>query len=191
MIIGYARVSTQEQDLQMQIDELTKAGCFEIFEEKVTGSKKDRPALNEMLKMLREGDRVVVYKLDRISRSTKHLIELADLFESKGVEFVSIHDNIDTTTAMGRFFFRVMASIAELERDITIERTKSGLAAARARGRKGGRPPVDGKKISTALKMYESKEYSISEITESTGISAPTLYRYINKNKKEPINDNH
>lgn len=188
MIVGYARVSTQDQDLQMQIDALTAAGCIEIFEEKISGKKKDRPALNEMLKMLRSGDRVVVYKLDRISRSTKHLIELADHFEETGVEFVSIKDNIDTSTPMGKFFFRLMASIAELERDITSERTKDGLSAARARGRKGGRPAVDPKKIKTALKMYDSKEYSISEITKAVGISAPTLYRYIDKRDKENNN---
>lgn len=181
MIVGYARVSTQEQNLQMQFDALDKAGCIEIFEEKITGIKKDRPALNEMLKMLRSGDRVVVYKLDRISRSTKHLIELAEHFEQNGIEFVSVMDNIDTSTPTGRFFFRMMASIAELERDITSERTKSGLAAARARGRKGGRPSTDPKKIKTALKMYDSKQYSVSEITKTVGISIPTLYRHIEK----------
>lgn len=181
MIVGYARVSTQEQNLQMQLDALSEAGCFEIFEEKMTGTKKDRPALNEMLKMLREGDRVVVYKLDRISRSTKHLIELAELFDKKGVEFVSLVDNIDTSTPTGRFFFRMMASIAELERDIIVERTKDGLKAARARGRKGGRPTVDKKKLATAIKMYESKDYSISEIVKATGISQASIYRYKNK----------
>lgn len=179
MIVGYARVSTEEQNLAMQLDALTNAGCFEIFEEKMTGTKKDRPALNEMLKMLREGDRVVVYKLDRISRSTKHLIELAELFEEKGVEFVSLKDNIDTSTAMGRFFFRVMASIAELERDIISERTRSGLEAARARGRNGGRPTVDKKKVQLAIKMYHSKDYSINQIVHATGISQATLYRKI------------
>lgn len=179
MIVGYARVSTQDQNLQMQIDALGKAGCIEIFEEKITGSKRDRPELNKMLNMLREGDRVVVYKLDRISRSTKHLIELADFFEEKGVEFVSIQDSIDTSTAMGRFFFRMMASIAEMERDIISERTKAGLSSARARGRKGGRPKVSEKGLETALKMYKSKEYSISEIVKATKISQATLYRYI------------
>jgi DNA invertase Pin-like site-specific DNA recombinase len=183
MIIGYARVSTLDQNLQMQIDALQNAGCFEIFEEKITGTKKDRPALNEMLKMLRPGDRVVVYKLDRISRSTKHLIELIELFEGKGVEFVSIRDNIDTSTALGRFFFRIMASIAELERDIISERTKSGLSAARARGRNGGRPAADKKKIQLALKMYNSKDYSISQIVQATGISQATLYRRLNEVK--------
>lgn len=184
MIIGYARVSTQEQNLQMQIDALSEAGCFEIFEEKISGTKKERPELNAMLKTLRPGDRVVVYKLDRISRSTKHLIELSELFEEKEVEFVSLQDNIDTSTPMGRFFFRVMASIAELERDIVSERTKSGLAAARARGRNGGRPKVNQKKLELAMKMYQSKDYSIKQIVEATGISQATLYRYINDQEK-------
>lgn len=177
MIIGYARVSTQDQNLQMQIDALQEAGCFEIFEEKGTGTKKDRPALNEMLKMLRAGDRIVVYKLDRISRSTRHLIELADMFDEKRVEFVSIHDSIDTSTPTGRFFFRMMASIAELERDIIIERTKAGLQAARIRGRKGGRPKVNPKRLQLALKMYKSRHYSIREIVNAAGISQATLYR--------------
>lgn len=181
MIIGYARVSTQEQNLQMQLDALTEQGCIEIFEEKITGTKKDRPELNLMLKILREGDRVIVYKLDRISRSTKHLIELAEFFDKKGVEFVSVMDNIDTSTPTGRFFFRMMASIAELERDIIVERTKAGLKSARARGRIGGRPQVDSKKIALAIKMYESKDYSISEIVKATGISQASLYRYMKK----------
>jgi DNA invertase Pin-like site-specific DNA recombinase len=180
MIFGYARVSTQEQNLEMQLDALKQYGCERIFQEKMTGTKKERPELDEMLKQLREGDKVVIYKLDRISRSTKHLIELSEHFESKGVQFVSISDSIDTSTPMGRFFFRVMASIAELERDIISERTKAGLKSARARGRKGGRPPVKNKNIELALKMYNSKEYSISEIVKAAGISQATLYRYIN-----------
>lgn len=185
MIVGYARVSTQEQNLQLQLDALEKAGCIEIFEEKMTGTKRDRPALNEMLRMLREGDRVIVYKLDRISRSTKHLIELAELFEEKGVEFVSIRDNIDTSTATGKFFFRMMASIAELERDIISERTKAGLESARARGRKGGRPKAPKKALQTALKMYHSKDYSISEIVKATGISQATLYRALKQQESK------
>lgn len=185
MIFGYARASKQDQNLEMQLDELEKASCWKIYEEKMSGKKKERPQLDEMLNTLREGDRVVVYKLDRISRSTKHLIELAEHFKERGIEFVSIRDNIDTSTPTGRFFFRMMASIAELERDITVERTMDGLAAARARGRKGGRPKTDPKKIKTALKMYDSKQYSIAEITEAVGISAPTLYRYIEKRVKQ------
>ena len=179
MIFGYARVSTQDQNLDMQIDELKKQGCERIYKEKITGTKKDRPELEEMLKTLRAGDTVIVYKLDRISRSTKHLIELSDFFNENNVEFISIQDKIDTSTPMGRFFFRMMSSIAELERDIISERTKGGLASARARGRKGGRPKVDEKKVQLAKKMYDSKEYSISEIVKATGISQATLYRYI------------
>ncbi|MDP4086033.1 MAG: recombinase family protein [Bacillota bacterium] len=177
MIFGYARVSTQEQNLEMQLDALNKYGCERIFREKMTGTKKERPQLEEMMKLLRKGDKIVIYKLDRIGRSTKHLIELSETLEKMGVELVSIVDNLDTSTAMGRFYFRVMASLAELERDIISERTKDGLSSARARGRKGGRPKVPEKKLKLALKMYQSKHYSISEIVTATGISQATLYR--------------
>jgi DNA invertase Pin-like site-specific DNA recombinase len=178
---GYARVSTQEQSLTLQLDALNHYEVNQIFEEKESGKKKNRPQLDELLKILRKDDTVVVYKLDRISRSTKHLIELMEQFEEKGIHFVSIQDKIDTTTAMGRFFFRMLASIAELERDIISERTKDGLVAARVRGRNGGRPKVGSKKILLALKMYESKDYSLSQIKEATGIGATTLYRYLGK----------
>lgn len=177
MIFGYARVSTQDQNLELQLDALNKFGCERIFQEKMTGTRKDRPELEEMIRLLRKGDKIVIYKLDRIGRSTKHLIELSELFEKMGVELVSIMDNLDTSTAMGRFYFRVMASLAELERDIISERTKAGLDAARARGRKGGRPAADNKKVKLALKMYHSKDYSISQIVQATGISQATLYR--------------
>jgi DNA invertase Pin-like site-specific DNA recombinase len=177
MIIGYARVSTIDQNLDLQIDALKNYGCEKIYEEKITGTKKDRPKLAEMMTILRHGDKIVIYKLDRISRSTKHLIDLSEFFEKKGVEFVSIQDSIDTSTPMGRFFFRILASIAELERDIISDRTKDGLASARARGRYGGRPKVQGKKLDIALKMYISKQYSIREIVDATGISQATLYR--------------
>jgi DNA invertase Pin-like site-specific DNA recombinase len=177
MIIGYARVSTIDQNLDLQIDALKKFGCEKIYEEKITGTKKDRPMLAEMMTIIRPKDKIVIYKLDRISRSTKHLIDLSEFFEKKGVEFVSIQDSIDTSTPMGRFFFRILASIAELERDIISDRTKDGLASARARGRFGGRPKVQGKKLDIALKMYKSKQYSIREIVDATGISQATLYR--------------
>lgn len=184
MLIGYARVSTEDQNLDVQLDALKKFGCERIFQEKITTRKKERPQLEEMIKILRSGDKVVIYKLDRISRSTKHLIELAELFESKGVELVSINDSIDTTTPMGRFFFHVMASISELERDIISERTRAALSVARKRGRNGGRPKANEKKVEMALRMYASKEFSISQIVESTGISQATLYRKI-KNLQE------
>lgn len=180
MIFGYARVSTEEQNLNMQIDALTQYGVEKIYKEKLTGTRKDRPQLDELLKVLRNGDKIVVYKLDRISRSTKHLIELSELFNDLGVGFVSINDSIDTSTAMGKFFFRTMASIAELERDIISERTKSGLQAARSRGRKGGRPPKEKDKVEMAIEMYRSKDYTINQITEATGVSKTSLYRYLN-----------
>src|SRR5699024_6008756 len=154
-----------------------------IFQEKVTGAKRERPQLTEMEKILRAGDSVVVYKLDRISRSTKHLIELSETFESLEVNFISLKDNVDTSSSMGKFFFRVMASLAELERDIIIERTRSGLEAARSRGKKGGRPSKDVTSINLALKMYDSKEYSIPQILSASKLSKTTLYRYINKRK--------
>jgi DNA invertase Pin-like site-specific DNA recombinase len=179
MIIGYARVSTIDQNLNMQLDALVKYGCERIYEEKMTGSKKDRPKLAEMMTILRPGDKVVIYKLDRISRSTKHLIDLSEYFNNRGVEFVSIEDSIDTSTPMGRFFFRILASIAELERDIISERTKAGLSSARERGRKGGRPKISKNKIDLAIKMYNSRQYSIKEIIRASGISQATLYRYI------------
>jgi len=179
MIIGYARVSTTDQNLNMQIDALEKYGCERIYREKITGTKKDRPQLAELMTILRPGDKVVIYKLDRISRSTKHLIELSEFFEKKGVEFVSIQDSIDTSTPMGRFFFRILASIAELERDIISERTKTGLESARVRGKIGGRPKINQDKIKLALKMYNSKDYTIKEIVKVVGISQATLYRYL------------
>ena len=177
MRFGYARVSTEEQRLDRQVDALEKAGCERIYLEKASGAKAGRPELEKLLSALRNGDEVVVAKLDRISRSTKHLIELTEKFNEIGVDFISLNDSIDTTTSMGRFFFRVMASIAELERDMIVERTKDGLSAARARGHGGGRPKTSADAISKAKRMHESGKFSISEITEATGISNSTLYR--------------
>lgn len=181
-VFGYARVSTQDQILDLQIDVLEKAGAAVIYKEKITGTRKERPELEQLLKAISKGDSVIVYKLDRISRSTKHLIELVETFEEKEVNFISIQDNIDTSTAMGRFFFRTMASIAELERDIISERTKSGLQSARMRGRNGGRPSKDPKLVERALKLHSSKQYSIKEITDMTGVSKSVLYRALEKN---------
>lgn len=180
-IFGYARVSTQDQNLDLQLDSLEKAGAAVIYKEKMTGTKKERPELEQLLKAISEGDSVVVYKLDRISRSTKHLIELAETFEEKKVNFISIQDSIDTSTAMGRFFFRTMASIAELERDIISERTKSGLQSAKMRGRNGGRPSKDPKLVERALKLHSSNQYSIKEIKDMTGVSKSVLYRALEK----------
>lgn len=183
MNVGYARVSTNEQNLDLQLDALTKADCIKIFEEKTTGKDKERPQLQLMLDMLRPGDRVVVWRLDRIGRNMKHLIELSEYFEKNDIEFVSLQENIDTSTPTGKFFFHMMAALAEFERNMIIEKTNAGLKAARARGRVGGRPKTPEKTIQKALKLYDSKDYSVKEICEMTGISSMTLYRYLNKRK--------
>lgn len=177
MIIGYARVSTLEQSLDMQIDALKKAGCEKIYQEKVSGVKDDRVELQRALDTLRSGDTFVVFKLDRLARSTKKLLEISDHLEQLNVELVSIQDKIDTTTPVGKAMFRMLAVISELERDIIRERTLEGMKAARARGRKGGRPRTDAKRLQKAMTMYKSKQFSLREIQEATGISTATLYR--------------
>ncbi|SFD66707.1 Site-specific DNA recombinase [Bacillus sp. OV194] len=181
MKIGYARVSTLDQNLDMQVDALKEAGCDKIYTEKLSGKRDDRSELTRCLDNLREGDTLVVYKLDRLGRSTFKLLELTAGFEKDDIDFVSIIDGIDTTTPVGKFFFRTMASIAELERDIIVERTQAGLKAARARGRIGGRPSIPQKEIERALKLYETKEYTVPEIVEMTGVSKATLYRSLKK----------
>lgn len=186
MRFGYAWVSTEEQRLDRQVDALEEAGCERIFLEKASGAKASRPELEKLLSALRDGDEVVVVKLDRISRSTRHLIELTERFDEMGVDFISLNDSIDTTTPMGRFFFRIMASIAELERDMIVERTKDGLSAARARGHGGGRPKAPAEAVSKARRMHESGAFSVSEITEATGISKSTLYRSLAREAGEP-----
>ena len=185
MIFGYARVSTQDQHLDLQIDALNKYRVERIFQEKMTGSKKDRPQLEEMLKYVRPGDTIVVWKLDRIGRSMRHLMELVDHFKANDIHFVSLHENIDTSTPTGKLMFNIMASLAEFERDMIAERTRSGLESARARGRKGGRPSKASNKVKMALKMYDSKDYSLPQITEATGVSKTSLYRYIRERNQK------
>lgn len=185
MKVGYARVSTQEQRLDRQVDILERHGCERIFTDKASGARDSRPGLDEMLSFVRAGDVVVVQKLDRIGRSVKNLIELSERFSSMGVDFMSVDEAIDTTTPQGRFFFAVTAAFAEFERDLVSERTKDGLAAARRRGHAGGRPRVDQEKIALARKMHASGDYSGSEIARACGISRSTLYNYLGK-EKEP-----
>ncbi|MTI84342.1 MAG: recombinase family protein [Firmicutes bacterium] len=184
MIFGYARVSTQDQNLNLQTDDLQKYGAERIFQEKITGTRKVRPELENMIQMLREGDTVVVWKLDRIGRSIKHLIDLIEEFKNRKVNFVSIKENIDTSTATGKLIFNIFASLAEFERDIIAERTRAGLTAARARGKKGGRPSKNKDKVELALKMYDSKQYTVNEIIEATSLSKTTFYRYLNQSMR-------
>lgn len=181
MKLGYSRVSTDFQDMLMQIEALKAAGVKEenIYKEHVSGMKKDRPELKKMLEFARQGDEIIVFKLDRISRSLKHLEELVENFHTRGIEFISLHEKIDTTSAMGKFFFRMMGSIAELERDIISERTKEQLSAKKKNGIKLGRPKVDQEKLELALTLYESKRYSVKEIVDKTGISRTTFYEYL------------
>ncbi len=183
MRFGYARVSTKEQKLSLQIDALVDAGCERVFKEKESGTKSERPALMEMLNQLRKGDMVVVWKLDRLGRSLKDLINLVSKFEERGVGFQSLQDNIDTTTPSGKLVFHLFAALAEFERDIISERTKAGLTAARARGRKGGRPKGLSKKAQDkarlAESLYQERNQSINEICDHLDISKPTLYRYL------------
>lgn len=187
MKIGYARVSTDDQNLELQLDALNQYGVAKIYQEKMTSRKIDRPQLDEMLRSLREGDTVVAWKLDRIGRSLKHLIELIEELQSRGIGFVSLKENIDTTSATGRLMLHIIASFAEFERDMLSERTKAGLQAARARGKMGGRPAKKSDKVTMALKMYDSKEYTIQQIKEATGISTTTLYRYRNKRDRVEV----
>ena len=153
--MSYDIVSTHEQNLEMQIDALKQYGCEEIFTEKMSGTKDDRPQLELALKTLRSSDTFVCYKFDRIARSTKKLIEISEFTEQRHVELVSLQDHIDTSTAIGKAMFKMLAVIAELEADIIRERTLVGLASARARGRKGGRPAVGSKNIEKAVKRYD------------------------------------
>lgn len=183
MLFGYARVSTQQQKLDLQLDALKKFGVPEgnIFFEKISGVKNDRPKFSELIKQITKDDTLVVWKLDRVGRSTKHLVELINDFNLKGIHFVSLNENIDTTTAVGKLVFSIFSALAQFESDIIKERTMAGLESARARGRRGGRPKLPDNKIKVAMKMYESKELPINDILDSVGISKTTLYKYINK----------
>ena len=179
MLIGYARVSTEDQDLASQTDELKKCGCKRMFTDKISGTKSDRPGLAEALSHLREGDVLVVWKLDRLGRTVKGLIDLVTQRPGDGVQFRSLTDGIDTRTPAGRFFFHVMASLAEMERELIGERTKAGLAAARKRGRRGGRKRrMTPGKVESARKLLAGG-MPPQEVAQNLGVSIPTLYRWV------------
>ena len=180
MKIGYARVSTEEQNLNRQLDMLNEVGCEKNFEEKISGIKKERPELFRMLEQLRKGDLIIVADLTRLSRSVKDLFQLVEQIKAIGADIKSLKESwMDTSTPQGKLMFTIFAGISQFERDLISQRTIEGLVAARARGKKGGRPPKDEKDIKLALKMYEEKTYSISEITKATGLSKTVLYKYI------------
>ena len=179
--IGYARVSTLDQNLERQLDMLRQYGVDRIFQEKMSGTKRDRPELNKLLAHVTEGDTIVIESLSRLGRSTKDLIELVELLEEKRVQLVSLKEAIDTSTPTGTLLFTLMSAMAQFERDVIAERTQEGLKAARARGRKGGRPRCDIRKLQQALKLYDAGQHTAKEIQELTGITKATLYRAIHE----------
>ena len=190
MKLGYARCSTLDQNLDWQIDALMKEGCDRIFQEKFTGTRKDRPELLRMLDMLREGDTVIICELTRLSRSVKDLFDLVERVEKAGANIKSLKEPwLDTTTPQGRLLFTIFSGVSQFERELIRERTMEGLASARARGRMGGRPGKDKKVVEQALTLYDSRAYSVDEISKTTGISRATLYKYINL-RKEAQNNN-
>ena len=182
-VFGYARVSTEQQNLDRQIDALKQYCCDIIYNEKMTGTKKQRPELMKLLDRMTDGDTVVVESLSRLGRSTKDLIELTELFQSKGVHLVSLKEQIDTSTSTGKLLFTLMSAIAQFERDVIADRTKEGLTAARARGRVGGRPKVNQESVKKAVKLYYTGQYSLAEIEELTGVKKSTLYRYLSRDE--------
>ena len=190
MKIGYARVSTQDQNLDRQRDQLRQDGCERIYEEKESGARSDRPELVRMLDALREGDIVVVAELSRLGRSVRDLFTIVGRISNVGAEIKSLKEPwLDTTTPHGRLLFTFFSGISEFERELIRQRTIEGLAAARARGHKGGHPFLDAKRVDLALKMYDSKTCTVAEITKATGVSKSALYSYlrIRKVDKKPI----
>lgn len=179
MLVGYARVSTEDQNLDLQTDALKSVGCEHLFTDQLSGAAKNRPGLDEALKYLRLGDTFVVWKLDRLGRTVKGLVDLVESLQKKGIQFRSLTDGIDTSTSAGRFFFHVMAALAQMERELIRERTRAGLTAARARGRLGGRKPkMDSSKVKAAKHLLDSG-VPVNEVAKNLGVSRATLYRAI------------
>lgn len=183
-LLGYARVSTSEQDASLQKDALKSAGCLKIFTDRASGSLDRRPQLDRLLDQLRPGDTVVVWRLDRLGRSLKHLIQLIEDLDEKGVGFRSLTEGMDTTTAGGKLIYSIFGALAEFERSLIRERTMAGLASARARGRVGGRPPVmTPEKVRVARQLYDARELTVDEIAKTIGVSRKTVYRHLAENK--------
>lgn len=181
MLIGYARVSTQDQNLELQLQALQDIGCARIFSDKKSGRQKDRKGLEDALSHIRPGDTIVVWKLDRLGRTVKQLVDLVTDLERDGINFKSLTDNIDTTTSAGRFFFHLMASLAQMERELICERTKAGLAAAKRLGRHGGRRrSMTDDKITSAEKLLLTGMLP-RQVAKSLGVSLATLYRWVPK----------
>ena len=182
MRIGYARVSISEQNMNLQNDALKQADCEQIFTDQISGRLYPRPGLQRTLDVLREGDTLVVWRMDRLGRSLRHLIEVMTALEEKKIGFVSLTEAIDTTTSSGKLIFHIFGALAEFERNLIVERTKAGLAAARVRGRLGGRPTkLSTKQQGVAVQLYRERKHPVEEICRIMGISKPTLYSYIHR----------
>jgi DNA invertase Pin-like site-specific DNA recombinase len=180
MLLGYARVSTDQQDHALQLDALRAAGCDKLFVETASGTRTDRPELAKALEQARQDDVLVVWRLDRLARSLRHLIDIADDLNRRGVALKSITESIDTTTPSGRFMFNILGALSSMEREIIVERTRAGLVAAAARGRRGGRPAaLDESKIRAAKAMLASGNMSAIEVAQQLGCAPSTLYRHL------------
>jgi DNA invertase Pin-like site-specific DNA recombinase len=181
MLIGYARVSTDDQNLDLQRDALQKAGCEQIFTDTVSGTKAERKGLTDALSHLRSGDTLVVWRLDRLGRSLRHLIDTVTALQERGIGFKSLRESIDTTTSGGKLVFHIFGALAEFEREIIRERTQAGLSAARSRGKSGGRPKaLTEKQVQMLNNLAADKDRSVEEICKTLGISRTTFYRYAN-----------
>ena len=188
MFIGYARVSTQDQTLDLQTDALTRAGCEKIFTDTTSGAKAERPGLQGAMAHLRAGDTLVVWRLDRLGRTLKHLIATVTDLSDHGIGFKSLQENMDTTTSGGKLIFHIFGALAEFEREVVRERTIAGLQAARARGRLGGRPTMqslDPKKVALARKLYADGSMPVQEICTQLRIGRSTLYRYVHEERRD------
>jgi DNA invertase Pin-like site-specific DNA recombinase len=180
MLIGYARISTDDQNLDLQRDALQKAGCEQIFTDRISGTKDRRPGLEEALSHLRSGDTLVVWRLDRLGRSLRHLIDTVTALQERGIGFQSITESLNTTTSGGKLVFHIFGALAEFEREIIRERTQAGLQAARARGRNGGRPKkLTNKQIQMLQHLAADKKHSVKEICQTLGIGRTAFYRYV------------
>jgi DNA invertase Pin-like site-specific DNA recombinase len=185
--IGYARVSATHQNLDSQIDMLKQAGCTRIFSDKISALKTERPGWSEMMSYIRPLDMIVITELSRMSRSTLHLLQTIQALEQEKIELVSLRENIDTTTATGRCFIALMGAVSQMERELKAERTAAGRAAAKARGRSGGRPRTDPQKLEQAAILYENSQQSAAEISTLFGFSRRTLFNYIRKQHEKTM----
>ena len=190
MLVGYARVSTRDQNYELQLDALEAAGCAKIFEEKLSGAQRDRPELKAALDYVRLGDTLVVWKLDRLARSLKQLIETVEMLSEREIGFRSLTENIDTTSSGGRLIFHIFGALAEFERSIIRARTTAGLAAARARGRVGGRPPaLSESDLRVAQTLFKDRELTVAEIAERLHVAPSTLYKHLPRPRSSTNND--